>query len=70
MDPYDNMHNMSPEQVFFHTEDKTFWERKKKHFKRQRKEIKRDMLIDFISKHKDLPRYEEEVRNGRNFFCF
>jgi hypothetical protein len=65
MDPYDNIHNMDPEQIYFDKRDQQYWEEKKEEFNSFTPERKVRKIKAFIRKYKDDPAYKEEVRTAR-----
>lgn len=66
LDPYDNIHNMSPERLFFSQEEENFWEEKQKEFKNYpvRKRIR--MVKTFIENNKGNVDLKEEIKAARN----
>jgi hypothetical protein len=65
LDPYDNIHNMNPEQILFHRQEEDYWERKKESFRKQPKNSKVKMLIDFVKDNAKNPSLTEEVRTAK-----
>lgn len=65
LDPYDNQHNMTPEQMLFASEDKTVWEKKREEFDRKGKFHKMQIVKNFIEKNKKRPEYKEEIKAAR-----
>lgn len=67
MDPYDNFHNLTPEQIVHKKEEEALWRRRKKNFARTPKDKKLQMISDFIEKNKDNRIYTEELRIARKY---
>lgn len=65
LDPYDSIHNMNPEQIFFTAEDNTFWEKKQNEFNRKSQTSKIILIKRFIEKNKKNPEFKEEVKAAR-----
>lgn len=65
LDPHDNIHNMTPEQILFKTEDNEKWDRKRNIFKRKSRDQKAKILIDFIDKNKDSRMFADEVKTAK-----
>lgn len=65
IDPYDSIHNMSPEQIFFNAEDTKCWEKKQEEFDRIPKPFKAAMIKEFIEKNKENPKFKEELGAAR-----
>jgi hypothetical protein len=65
MDPYDSIHNMSPEQIFFNAEEISHWEKKKEEFDRTPKYKKAAMIRNFIEKNKENPDFKDELNAAR-----
>ncbi|MCX9024587.1 MAG: hypothetical protein OIN85_00660 [Candidatus Methanoperedens sp.] len=65
MDPYDNMHNMSPEEVYFSMEDEVKWDEKREEFDRKSKRSKSMIFKRFIEANKNDPKLKEEVQTAR-----
>lgn len=65
LDPYDNIHNMSPEEIVFAQLENDKWNRRHIEFDLLDKKEKKSELTLFIENHKDNPRYKEEVRAAK-----
>jgi len=65
LSPYDNLHNMTPEDVYFTLEDTSVWEEEKNIFKKSSKTVKAKVIESFIEKNKGNPRFEEEIKIAR-----
>lgn len=65
MDPYDSIHNMNPEEIFFSLEENKNWDKKQEEFDRKNKFSKTRIIKKFIEKNKKNPGYKEEVRAAR-----
>lgn len=62
MDPYDTLHNMSPDRIYFEQEDAQFWENKRVEFDSYNANKRSKLLKSFVTKHKNKPKFKEEVR--------
>lgn len=62
MSPYDNQHNMDPEQLLFCKLDEIKWEERKQEFNSKTNEDKISILVQFVERYKDQPDYREELR--------
>jgi hypothetical protein len=65
MDPYDNIHNMTPEQVLFHRQDNEEFETRKQEFESFSDTKKKRKIKDFIQANKNNPLFAEEVKVAR-----
>lgn len=65
MDPYDSLHNMSPEQIFFAAEDRAVWERRQEEFDNRPVESKAEIVRTFIEKNKENALMKEELKAAR-----
>lgn len=65
LDPYDSIHNMSPEQIFFNSEDTKIWEKRQEAFKKTPKPFKAAIIKEFIQKNEDNPRFFAEVETAK-----
>jgi hypothetical protein len=65
LDPHDNIHNMSPEQVFFEAEERANWERRQEEFDNKPKNSKAAMIRNFIEKNKENTKMKEELKVAR-----
>lgn len=65
MDPYDNLHNMTPEKLVSDQHESEFWAQKAEAFKNTPENEKSKIVRAFIAKHKDDPSYEDEIKTAR-----
>lgn len=65
LDPYDNVHNMDPEQIFFSKESENHWQERQNNFEVKTKERKMIVIKKFIKNNKKNPTLSEEVRLAR-----
>lgn len=65
MDPYDSLHNMDPEQVYFNMEESHKWETLQEKFNSKSKIRRASIVKRFIRNNKDNPVYKEELRAAR-----
>lgn len=65
MDPYDSLHNMSPERVYFAQEEEKEWEEKQNEFNEYPAKKRARMIKSFISKNKNKSKFKEEVKVAR-----
>jgi hypothetical protein len=65
LDPYDSIHNMTPEQVYTSTQEVDYWERRKKAFENTPLSSRVRLIKRFISTNKTNPLYKDEVRTAR-----
>ncbi len=61
LDPYDSIHNMSPEQIYFNAEDIKVWERKQEQFNAIPRIKKAVIVREFIEKNKEKPEFKDEL---------
>lgn len=67
LDPYDNIHNKSPEELMLHSLDINEYERKKTNFLAQTDKRKENIVRNFIRKNKKNPLFKEEIVLARKF---
>lgn len=67
LDPYDNIHNKSPEELMLHNLDINEFERKKANFDAQTSKRKENIVRNFIRKNKKNPLFREEIVLARKF---
>lgn len=67
MNPYDSIHNMTPEQIFFAGEERSDWAKKQEEFDSKPKNRQANVIKKFIRNHKDNPKFKEEVKIARKF---
>lgn len=65
MDPHDNIHNMSPESIFFAIEDDATFEKNKQQFQGKSKTYRARTLRNFIEKNNRNPEYRDELKAAR-----
>jgi hypothetical protein len=65
MDPYDNIHNMTPEQVLFHKQEAETFEAQKEEFEQYSDITKLTKVRDFVETHKDNPEFADEIKVAR-----
>ena len=65
LDPYDNVHNMNPEAVFFAIEDDIRFEEKIEEFHSKTKRSKAQMIRKFIEENSKNPQYRDELVTAR-----
>lgn len=65
MDPYDSLHNMTPEEVLFSIEDDVSFEQQKEKFENRSKTYRSRVLKRFIEQNRKDPKYKEELRAAR-----
>jgi hypothetical protein len=61
LDPYDNIHNMNPEQVLFHKQEQEFWNQKERDFQNTPNVDKIKLIGEFVKNNLNNPRFSEEV---------
>lgn len=62
MDPYDSLHNMSPERIYFDLQEEKFWEEKRVEFDTCEPKVRAKLLRGFLSKHKNKVKFKDEVK--------
>jgi hypothetical protein len=67
LDPYDNIHNMNPEQILFHREEEDYWEKKKEDFRNTSKDDRVEMVSQFVKKNSNNPKFSEEVKIAEKY---
>lgn len=65
LDPYDSIHNMNPEEIYFSIEESTDWEKKQAEFDSKDPFSKTKIIKKFLRKNQKNPRYKEEIRLAR-----
>lgn len=65
MDPYDSIHNMSPDRIYADREEVSFWQGKREEFESYLPRKRARLLRSFINKHKNKPKFKEEVKLAR-----
>lgn len=65
MDPYDSLHNMTPEQIFFSIESDTTFEKRREEFAGKTKTFRARAIRKFIDNNRKNPRYREELKAAR-----
>lgn len=64
-DPYDNIHNMNPEEILFSKESNKRWSAEQEKFEAKTLERKVRMIKKFINTNKTNPLFKEELRVAR-----
>ena len=67
MDPYDNIHNMDPEQILFHKQENESFEEKKLSFESMDMNGRAEILKNFIKEKKNDPSFKEEIRIAKKY---
>lgn len=62
LDPYDSLHNMTPERIYFDKQEDDFWDEKRVEFEGYEPNKRAKLLKSFVSKHKNKVKFTEEVR--------
>jgi len=65
LNPHDNIHNMTPEQVLFNTNEEKLWEDRKKSFKESTIEDKISVIQSFIEKNKNNIKFKDEIETAK-----
>jgi len=65
IDPYDSLHNMTPEEILFDVETADIWEKRQEEFHNKTPTRKAHVLKKFIKNNKNKPEYEEEVKTAK-----
>jgi len=65
IDPHDNLHNMTPEEVYFNLEDTEVWENRRADFDAKSAKAKTNLILRFIKKHGKKEEFKEEVRTAK-----
>lgn len=66
LDPYDNTHNMTPEELYSLEEESTKWGNKIKEFNNKNNNIKTNIIRNFINKNKNNKNFVSEIKTARN----
>lgn len=61
LNPYDNVHNMNPEQLCNKTEEENYWKNKQIDFDSQKRSKKINQLRDFIKENKTNDKFKQEI---------
>lgn len=67
LSPYDNIHNMNPEQLLFHKQEETHIDDKMLEFKNSSEDKKALIVKDFIDKNENNLHYKEEIILAKQF---
>lgn len=67
LDPYDNIHNRNPEQVYFTSQEEKYWKVKKKKFEHLSAAEKARQIRSFIAKYEDRPAYSDEIKAAKKW---
>lgn len=62
LNPYDNMHNMTPEDVYFSSEDTEVWKERQEAFDNKSTHSKSYIISNFIRKNRNKRQFREEIR--------
>jgi len=65
LDPYDNIHNMSPDQTLAIAQSIAYWEQKSEEFYSKNDSRKSIIVKNFINKNKKNPKFKQEVETAR-----
>ena len=65
MDPYDNIHNMNPEQLYNSEENNNYCENQQELFDNNSRTKKILILKAFIQNNKNSPMFAEEIKTAR-----
>lgn len=65
MDPYDSIHNMSPDRIYFDRQEDIFWEQKRAEFDSYQPKKRARLLKGFVSKNQNKIKFKEEVKLAR-----
>lgn len=65
MDPRDSIHNMAPDEIYFNAEEISDWETKKNDFLVKPKDIKTNIIKNFIKTNKNKEEYKDEIKAAR-----
>ena len=60
--PHDNMHNMTPEEVYFSSEDSNVWKSRQEEFDSKPIHSKTYIISNFIKKNRNKQQFREEIR--------
>lgn len=65
MDPYDNMHNMNPEQIFTSQEDDNHWKKQQELFENSSRSKKIRLIREFVQNEQDNPIFMDEIKTAK-----
>lgn len=65
LDPYDSIHNMSPERIYFDHLEEEFWEEKRVEFDSYDPTKRAELLKNFVSQNQSNPKFKAEVKLAR-----
>jgi len=65
MDPYDNIHNMDPERIYFDSQEQEYWQNKKNQFNSWTAQERAKLMKIFINRYKDNSSYSDEVKAAK-----
>lgn len=65
LDPYDNLHSMTPEQILFQKESEERWASQKVTFDGMDVSSKRNLLCEFVAKNEQKPDYKDEIKAAK-----
>lgn len=66
LDPYDNIHNMNPENLYLHSEENNNWKSKLEEFNNKNNNIKINIIRNFISKNKNNKNFTSEIKIAKS----
>lgn len=64
MNPYDSLHNQTPEQILFSIEEDKRWQKQQELFDNKPAKEKVKILLRFVRKNVNNPKFEEEVKTA------
>lgn len=64
-DPYENEHNLDPEKILFRKEEEIKFDKRVRLYKNYSKERKAKVILNFIKKCSNNPKFEEEIGIAR-----
>lgn len=65
MDPYDSLHNMNPEQIFFTKQENLNWNQKQEEFNNKSEYSKTIIIKKFIEENKKNTNFKQEIKVAR-----
>src|ERR1700687_1974913 len=65
LNPYDSLHNMTPEEAYFTLEEEEIWDSHQEAFETFAPEDKKTVIQNFIEENRKDPKYREEIRTAR-----
>ncbi len=64
-DPYDNIHNMTPEQIYFNKQDTKKWSKIQSKFDSKSRRYRARVVREFIDKNQNNPKFAEEIKTAK-----